>query len=156
PTLRRGQRQAPPGRDGALAPVLLRDAGEFVRLSAGRRGFDRPPGRGGARPPARPDRRFLRRAEDRKRRPGPERELRRAALPPGAAGDDVSRRSRMAAPPGRPYFRPAVAIFHAGRRPPPQPSPACEGGSCWDTKRPSPASGGGRGPPRSGGRVGAI
>ena len=54
-----GQRRAAPGRDGALAAALLRNPGDAVRLSAGRRGVVRSPGRGSARPPARLDRRFL-------------------------------------------------------------------------------------------------
>src|SRR5688572_14515290 len=44
-----------------------------------------------------------------------------------------------------------------GAKPPPQPSPACGGGSYQAscTSSPSPACGGGRAPPRSGGRLGA-
>ena len=53
PALRIGQRRAAPGRHGALAAVLLRDAGDAVRLPARRGGVVRLPGRGGARPPAR-------------------------------------------------------------------------------------------------------
>src|SRR5882672_9811809 len=48
-------------------------------------------------------------------------------------------------------------VVRARGQPPPQPSPASEGGSpAVPLRQPSLACGGGRGPPRSGGRVGAC
>ncbi len=125
PALRIDQRGAAARRHGALAAVLLRDARNAVRLRPRRVGLARPPGRGGARPPARtrspistpparrsaqllaaprrlyrpvkPDRMFLGEADWTK------------ALAGRAAGA-------------------VVAVCDAGGRPPPRPSPACGGG----------------------------
>ena len=92
PALRIGQRRTAAGRHGALAAVLLRDARNIVRLSARRRGVARLSGRGGARatgstrspistPPAR------------RSAPPNAAAQHRAALPPGPARPDVSRRA---------------------------------------------------------------
>ena len=107
-----GQRRTPLCRHGALAAALLRAARDPVRLSSRRRAVVRPSGRGSPRPPARSDRRVLRRAAQRDRG----RARQRPGVPRVAPRPALSRRARMAGRARRPAGRANIAVCDARRR----------------------------------------
>ncbi len=112
PALRIGQRRAALSRHGALAAALLRAAGNLIRLSARRRDLARLPGGGGARPPARSDRRFLRGAPQRHARGA----RRCADLSPDTARPALPRPPRVAGGVAWPAGRAAVAFRGGSER----------------------------------------